>query len=797
MDDEENTKSWCPISPGGVFLSKVNFKKLIIRRKNMNKIFDDPNEERNKENEENKENEKNEEKIKPFTRGNPNGEMIKPFTVGNPNGEKIKPFVVGDSNGKEDPISHGNAMDDTYDISKSMDGHTESSECDQSLKSDCQDDSDTRDFEMKECEKSWEEGETKREESFQKEEISYMNRKSERPIQYISDSAVRLAEGIYKGNRPEFIPYLAKALDDFQKREGKIGEAIPMMGDISGQSPLNFTLGLERIIYCVSDTEDGEKFECQYCISVTVFQHNGKTKEFSAKVASEKIKDANWLKGATNSLASIPQDKTERNHFQNMIQNCIETENVPCEIIYPNPGWRDVPSVGWRYVYGEGVVGDHSGWIHTLPANYKLVIDWNKLGSKDIFENVVEMAHVCKNKMASFELVLFVHASMIATLFEKAGHRINFLFGICGVTNSRKTSLTLALAKVFGRDDPSKFKADAQFAVATRCGIETTLSLYKDAPVIIDDFKPGSNSQEQREMDRKLDELARFYGDGIAKKRMNDYSRDSEKKFFPIYGGCILTMEIITGVLSSVARMFITEIDAKEVDNERLRFYQENLWVLPTHLYDFLGWVTDKFDLIVSCISEKFIEFRNEYRFKVARYAEMYATFKVTALLISRYAGERGFWDEAEKKGFLFHVEEMIVKELYLMENRIKNHDKTTLLLKVLDDAIHNMDTVFTGLTTESCAKGESCYEDENFFYMQTKELKRMSKEYCAKFFERDQIVTENEIINLLERLEVLDIRENKNGRERSRKLPMPRGNTKRYLYINKERLKEHLEHLE
>ena len=125
------------------------------------------------------------------------------------------------------------------------------------------------------------------------------------------------------------------------------------------------------------------------------------------------------------------------------------------------------------------------------------------------------------------------------------------------MTNSRKTSLVLALAKIFGRNN---LVADAEFATATNCGIEKVLGTYHDAPVIVDDFKPGATPMQQKALDGKLDELLRFYGNRVTKKRMTDFMPAGSKKYFPISGGCIITMEIVNGVQSSLSRMFLVEL---------------------------------------------------------------------------------------------------------------------------------------------------------------------------------------------------------------------------------------------
>lgn len=620
-----------------------------------------------------------------------------------------------------------------------------------------------------------------------------------RPIEFVSEEADQMARTYCEKivDCPDFLPFLAHTFEEYRKIGGEIKNLMPAKNNCSKKGSLNFSLELERLILNINDAENGEEINLKYAVQIEVFLDSGKVKEYHAQVPSDKIKDFNWLKKATDCMAAAPLTMRERKEFQTMIQVCIEKEDVPHEIIYPNAGWREVPNKGWRYVYGEGVVGEKTNFVHAASPNYNLVVDQNKLGTRETFLNAMGMLSICKTGAASSELFLFVHATMLATLFEKAGHRINFLFGVSGVTNSRKTSMALAIAKVFGRTDPSEFKADAQFAIATRGGIEATLGTYKDAPVIIDDFKPGANKQEQKEMDRKLDELARFYGDGIIKKRMTGFLPDKEKRFFPIYGGCVLTMEIVTGVLSSVTRMFITEINVNEVNNKKLKHFQDNLEILPTHIYDFLAWATDNFDEIILCISEKFKEIREEFKFEVARYAEMYSTLKVTALLLSEYAKERGFWDEEDQKNFVCYIQEIVSQELFSMGIRLKKYDKSTLLLKVIEDMMRNATLTIYSLTSANCANGESCYEDEIFYYIQTKTLMQTAQNFCTRYNERDQIVNENELISLLEKTGLLDIRETNGKRERSRKLPTPKGNTKRYLYIKKGKLNELLDQLE
>lgn len=206
-----------------------------------------------------------------------------------------------------------------------------------------------------------------------------------------------------------------------------------------------------------------------------------------------------------------------------------------------------------------------------------------------------------------------------------------------GITGSRKTSMCTAMAQLFNRE---RLKVDAEFT-STACGIEQTLSKYGDAIVINDDFIVGETATEQVQTARKLQTLVRLCGNRGSKERMSFYLQDNKKTFFPIKGCCLLTGEQITGITSSISRMFITNIERDDVQNDLLAFYQENKWILPTYAYDFLQWCCYNYDKILEFIKSNYDKIRKLVKLKHPRYAEMYATFCIVVEVFWWYACER------------------------------------------------------------------------------------------------------------------------------------------------------------
>ena len=605
-----------------------------------------------------------------------------------------------------------------------------------------------------------------------------------RPFDFISADIVAAAEEITNGD-PVLAREFATIMHRYCKNGGNINHFLATKSNTEKVGNLNFDLTLIKKIFKIFDSSEGELSDMLYAISIIVYKTQGNTQNFYAEIDSDKIKDPNWLKKATHSLASIPQTKTDKAIFANAVQQCIEAENITIERIYDRAGWRNIPGKGWKYVFRDGAVGENSNDVHSAGKICNLLWRRDKVGTYDVFQRVMAAADICGNKRTSAGLLLFMHLGLLTTLFHLAGHDIDFSYMIVGPTNCRKTSLVTAIAKVFDREN---LKSDAEFATATSAGIEQTLGLYKDATVIIDDYKAGANLTQQREMNRKLDEVIRFYGDRIQKKRMLAFTHDKKKLFFPIGGNCVITGEFAPEAIeSSMTRIFLSEVTKDDVDNNKLRIFQDERWLIPTHAYDFLQWVTHNFQTCVAYIRESFPIYRETHNYVVGRYGGMYADFMIAADFICMYAKDKGFWDDTACAQFTYKVKKVIEVEFGIMEDRFRQRDKGTQILIVLKYVVENKIVRPVYLDEISCSRSEEFYEDQTRYFIQTKFLRRILDNYNRERSDSLTIINNEELIVLLDRKDALEVIEHDGKRVRSRKLPIQKGNWKRYLYIKKE----------
>ena len=300
---------------------------------------------------------------------------------------------------------------------------------------------------------------------------------------------------------------------------------------------------------------------------------------------------------------------------------------------------------------------------------------------------------------------------------------------------------------------------------------------------------------QQNELNRKLDELVRMYGDRVPKKRMTDFLADGENKYFPIGGGCVLTMELVTGVTSSITRMFLTELGKDDVQNAQLSFFQANRWVLDTHLYDFILWLTSHFEEVINYLSNRIPQLRSERLYTIGRYDEMRSYFLSTAEIFSQYARERNFLGDVECTSFQNYVKTAIEEEIFAMQAYIRKVDKGIWILRALDEMLKRGQLQAKELNEDTCVLRCEIYDSKEILYVKASSLFVAVKSCLLRTYSGIDLVSADEMISALERLEAIDIAVKADGRrERSRKLPIQRGNTMRYLYIRKNKMIEALE---
>lgn len=317
------------------------------------------------------------------------------------------------------------------------------------------------------------------------------------------------------------------------------------------------------------------------------------------------------------------------------------------------------------------------------------------------------------------------------------------------------------------------------------------MSKYGDAVLLIDDLMPGSNRQEQSQLQGKLEMVLRAYGDRVAKRRMTLYCRTKEKAFFPVRGCCVMTGEQIAGAYSSMSRILVLSQTSTSVNLERLSYYQANPEFLACYSYDFLRFVADGFEKIVTYIKKRTVILRNKQAFRVPRLSETYAVLVVSAEIVQQYLLKTQKFSAEEISDLSQLFEEVIALVLRENERRLVEQDITVIILSALLESGADGKCDFIEKTAYT-GNSDAILYDDAYVYVKLEKLYLLVKEYTAKYDYPIALNDKRQLLNYLGEAGVLESRITSGRRtENARKIVGLPGNHGRYLYLKLKKMKE------
>lgn len=185
--------------------------------------------------------------------------------------------------------------------------------------------------------------------------------------------------------------------------------------------------------------------------------------------------------------------------------------------------------------------------------------------------------------LAAIAVLSLVHSRM-----RECG---TFFRGICCLLAPTQSYKTTLAALFFD------FEAGREASVNFE-GTVTAMANSRDKVTIIDDLKPGGTKAENKEMLKKLSTVIRMCSDdagGVQKAGRGNTTISNEAQ-----GLVIVTAEQVQlEVQSSLARLLILELNRKDVDLDKLTYYQEQHQQYQAFIKDFIRWIAragvDKF----------------------------------------------------------------------------------------------------------------------------------------------------------------------------------------------------------
>ena len=561
-----------------------------------------------------------------------------------------------------------------------------------------------------------------------------------------------------------------------EHEEQRLVKAVTEIAKIhTNETERNFELQLEEIIVKKYETSDGEKEKRFYRVAIFV----GKNR-FVATVDAEKIGESKWIKMASYGLAYYHRGKNAE-YFDKYVSRILSKSNPPIRIVYSSNGWKKIEG-RHVYVYDSGTIGNIFVNV-SGDEKHLFEFDPGKIGSHKIFLQALGMLDICADKRVTLPLFLFTHIGVLTTLFDQAGCPIKFILAVIGETNSRKTSLTLCMTKIFNR---RKIQEPEINFNSTEGGIEKCIGQHSDAVSVVDDLAPAITQSKQNQINAKAEKVIRMFGDRKGVERMTDFAKNPRAGYYPVRGVGIITGELFHNVKSSLSRCLIIDIDKGSVDNKTLAFYQQHYKILNTHIYDFVHFITEKHKDVIEFIENKVPEYRQNNRFNLPRYKEMYAVLMTGMEIFLIYAKTRQFLRDGEWNSMYENWENTIRAVIEKNENGLKRQDWTHIFAEVCAAIAENGTSPLPQQEVKNY--GNEVFEDERHLYLRLDTFLEKLKKYMALWQMDGPELSKQEILNLMEKGGLIETMGKAEGK-RSLRLPRAKINRQRFLYIKKDKV--------
>jgi hypothetical protein len=384
--------------------------------------------------------------------------------------------------------------------------------------------------------------------------------------------------------------YLANANGLFLLKA--IGRGVPSM-----RLPLaNFTARIVAEIRRDDGVESTREFEIEARLG-------GQTRRLV--VAAAQFASMKWVAEQLGARAVLAAGMGIKDQVREAIQLLSSTQVVE-RTVYTHTGWRKFDK-GWAYLHGVGALGA-SGAVAGVETSLPAALAPFILPAPP---SDAELRSAIRASLALLDLAPDrVTVPTLGAVWRSILGAVDFSVFVYGGTGRFKTALASVLQQHFGPDFaahrlPGSWASTANFN-------ERLAFIAKDALLVIDDFRPGEVSGERQRLHRDADRLLRAAANSAGRGRLN--SDGSLRTIMPPRALILSTGEERLSGESLIARTFLVEVAAGDIDPQRLTAYQRNAAAGPyaQATAGYIAWLAPRFDQLRPEMSAAHSKYREQ-----------------------------------------------------------------------------------------------------------------------------------------------------------------------------------------
>ncbi len=387
--------------------------------------------------------------------------------------------------------------------------------------------------------------------------------------------------------------------------------------------------------------------------------------------------------------------------------------------VYSHTGWRRIGGK-WVYLYHGGAVGADDISVELSDALARYAMGGDGIGLADAQAASLMLSSALPARVG-IPLLALTYLAPLTQAMQTAGCPPTFAFFLLGKSGNLKSSVAALALSHWGNftraNLPSSFHS-------TSNAIRYAAFSLKDALLVVDDFHPSSSPSAKKTMNDTAQEIARAYGDGASRNRMN--ADGTQRAAQPPRGLCLISGEDLPDVgASGEARFFIVqlapgEIQADEVMDELQRMARDGYFQAAMRGY--LAWLAARMDSMTDGLWGRFAQLRREAGGRLPsahkRAAETVAHMMIGVETMCQWMVETGGMDADMAAAYREQAMEILISQSAEQARESADLSPSRMYLRALGELINTHQVELKIVGEQGEPPGMIGYKDLEYYYI-------------------------------------------------------------------------------
>lgn len=392
------------------------------------------------------------------------------------------------------------------------------------------------------------------------------------------------------------------------------------------------------------------------------------------EIPAQQFAGMNWLHNY-GSQVIIEPGQTVRDKVRYAIQ--IFSENTRYTNAYTHTGWREINGEMVFLSHGSAIGGTNVN-VQLSKENARYSLPANPYDEIKALQTSLSFLDI-GNRNVTLPLFTAVYIAPLTSLFSEF-QPLNFSFYSFGQTGTFKTTLAVLALCHFGNFNASSLPNLED----TGNSIERRAFLLKDVLMVVDDYYPTSQKKDAQAKEALVQRIIREFSNRTGRGRLNSESK--EKGRYMPRGALLITGEEIASMQSTIARIFVIEINHGDVNIGKLTQIQSLVEHLPHAMSSYINWIRSNMADIKQRLPARFAELRRKATEGAGhrKLPEQVAFLMYTLELVASWLMDKGVFTETDGKSFASEGWDTFRRLTDMHGERIKSEDP----VRIFDDII-------------------------------------------------------------------------------------------------------------